>query len=311
MKLTICSVYFSKEQIKMLQKNILLVKKLNDNAQYEWMIANNSPDLTVVFGKKVDVMYGADYPKKIPSAFRGSYHHGQALNLLIRKIKTRFVCILDPDFYIVRKNFINEILCYMEKNNLAFFGAPWHPKWYNKIRHFPASHCIFIDLNKVPKEKIDFRPDYTKNELANIQKNIYPLLFNFHPQHITLSYIKKRLVLFLKAILLFDRKIISSSKDTGFRLYIYALKKGLKYEALKPVYKLSQDFLQPKYALSGLNLFIERFLPDGMCYIPKDRAYFTQIGYKAGAREQFLWKDKVFGFHIRGKSKEMFKKLTK
>src|SRR3546814_11512234 len=60
------------------------------------------------------------------------------------------VCSSDlPDFYVVRRGWIEDVLNHMAANRLAIFGAPWHPFWFNKFRGFPCAHFMAIDRSRV------------------------------------------------------------------------------------------------------------------------------------------------------------------
>lgn len=108
-----------------------------------------------------------------PKACRGSYQHAAALNRFIheQEVQTRFLLILDPDFFILQKNWIKEVCKHMETCGLWFFGAPWHPKWFSKHRYFPCVHCLFIDTKYVKYRDLDFTPDLVERGAKADKRN--------------------------------------------------------------------------------------------------------------------------------------------
>jgi GT2 family glycosyltransferase len=164
-------------------------------------------------------MQGPTHKKRLYGS--ASYHHGEGLNLCISNIKTRFLLVLDPDFYIVMHNWIRKVVSYMQEENIAILGVPWHPYRYRKWRYFPAVHCTFFDLSKVSKDILDFRPDY----------ETYP------PVKKRFSAIRKRLKRF-DPLKMHRRKYINCSADTGFRIYKRCYNDhSIKTECFTPVYK--------------------------------------------------------------------------
>src|SRR5262249_19037971 len=93
---------------------------------------------------------------------RSSYHHGSALTVNLKDIRDRFLLVIDPDLFVVYPNWIRETTEHMIRQQLCFFGTPWHPRWYTKYRYFPAVHFLLIDLQRVSLTQLDFRPELTE-----------------------------------------------------------------------------------------------------------------------------------------------------
>jgi hypothetical protein len=303
-ELTICSsaIPIDKPYIKL---NWELTKRLNRKDGWVWLVLADNDEgppgekIAGIGDERYVIIEGIECETTGPS--RGSYHHAAALNKALGCIHTRFVLFLDPDFYIVRKTWMDDVIAHMVNNNLAFFGVPWHPKLHNKYRHFPAVHCLFIDLEKAPVESLDFTPNLDKAFTRfDVTKGKLPLI------------LRQRLgpvVKTLKALTLEDRQSIGSSRDTGYLLFKqYGGDNSLRSECVTPVFRPRSDFRGPAYAKSRLNLLIERALPDRMCFIPKKPNYYTKTGFRemgyfdASSRqwEEFIWHDQPFGFHFRG-----------
>lgn len=290
--LTIISVVFNIGHEQFLKKNIQLIQKLNPQLNIKWLVCNNRLDKHKLKINNIKEVNGVVYPKNIPPVIRGSYHHASALNKLINLTKTRFVLTLDPDFFIIRPNAILEILRYMDKHNLDMIGATWNPKWYNKIRYFPSAHCLFINLKKINKKKLDFLPGYTKKEYLNLdKKSLLDLIY--------LKIKNKTLKDLLFSLNFSNRLNISSSKDTGYKIY---LNKKIIFEYFTPSFRYKNNNLILDSSInSSFNRIVEYLLPDRLSYIPKNKKSFTNQQFiKNDSIEQFYWQNKPFGIHFRG-----------
>jgi hypothetical protein len=160
-ELTICSVsYHSRFHLAM---NYELTRQTSDN--FRWLVVQNGPPEDL---PHFSVIPGASRPTKIPAgnpAIKAvSYHHAMGLNLALPHIRTRFAAFMDPDFFIIPP--LAEVLNYMDRRGLAFFGAPYaiDP---NKPRRqdFPCAFCMFVDTQKVDIAKFNFLPDSARTDI--------------------------------------------------------------------------------------------------------------------------------------------------
>ena len=228
-----------------------------------------------------------------PPNSRDNYHHTEGLHRALELVTSRYLLILDPDFYIVRENWWEEVRAYLGARRLAFFGSPWHPKFTDKYRYFPAVHCMFIDLAKVNLGDLDFHPWPGRAAAISARVN--------SPSWLTRTWARVTL-----------QHRWREPVDTGTRVYLrYASDPTVRSECLVPVYRLPQDLPggRPPTLRSRL---VERILPDSLCYVPKRRGYFTDRGFReAGAWasmpedwEEFMWRGEPFGFHVRRNNKK-------
>jgi len=295
-ELTVCSVYHSLETQCLLELNWDFAKKLNPNQSMVWIVADNTP---IGYTDKVDenkfkVVPGADRVDPVPSWLTGSYRHGHALNNALKYIKTRFVVFLDIDFYIVRPRWMDEIIRHMAVNGLSFFGVPWHPAHFKKYRYFPCHHTLFVDLDRIPLRNLDFLPEYDKRLQRTVTMRI-----------------GRKLRKLLKRIGMGERVNLSRSRDTGYAIYrrYYNGKRG-DCECPQPVFEPHSD-LAHLVIPSRWNRVLEAFLPDRFCFVPKRGGYYVDKGFRENgyfdARgrgwEEFVWRGKPFGFHLRGSHK--------
>ena len=270
--LTILSVSFHSAQY--LRRNRELTELLNasrDRASWEWIVVDNTPQNNperLSDGEGFEILEGVAMPN-LTGHGKGSYHHAMALHKGLLRVKGRFLLVLDPDFYITKKNWMDMALSHMAKHGLAFFGAPWHPR-HNKYRYFPCVHCLFIDLEKIPLETLDFTPD------LDVQKEIPLDPFPQRPSE--RQHVRTRILSLLSKILRFFlgqtyEKMMKSvrvgySRDTGYRIYErFSHNKHFPFEVVTPVDKSSR-----------VSTIFSALLPDKYSALPKKIGYSTKKG---------------------------------
>lgn len=152
-----------------------LTRRLNPGQPLRWRVMENYPKPEIKQGRlRHDLLLADGFevsPGKYVAAFvkdgvipwhvlnRGSYQHAAAINSMLKEVTTRYVLVMDPDFFIVRPNWIAETLAHMQRNKLAWFGAPFFADEYMRYRYFPSIICSLIDLEQVDQNAIDFSPD--------------------------------------------------------------------------------------------------------------------------------------------------------
>ena len=182
--ITIVSV-LGPEDKSYITRNINLIKKLNKRDNYIIYLIDNfyeSSNNFKINDQNIFVHKGVSQNNSINSNFRGSYQHAESLNMFMKenKILTNYLLVLDPDFFILQNEWIKNVAEFMETDDIDFFGSPWHPKWYTKYRDFPCVHCLFMNMNRVKHESLDFLPNLInktslkklKNKSKNIKKDI-------------------------------------------------------------------------------------------------------------------------------------------
>jgi hypothetical protein len=317
LNLTICSVSFHSRDC--LELNLKLTKALNTQDNWTWIIINNSPrnnnEEESLEDDKCLVIDGVSPDTNLPYSCIGSYHHATALNRALDYIKTRYLLILDPDFYIVRQDWVQFVVDYMESNHLVFFGVPWHPKWYTKYRYFPCVHCLFIDLNKISKENIDFTPNilpaierkrtsiekkrlqkqekieqkklkkqaksHNKDRAKSLLQDLWDIrkVFNFKKLEKNIRKKFKLVKNIRKKLLTNKRQSIGASHDTGYKIFeLYGNKLEYKTECALPVFRPAFEAQSPEHVL-WYNKVYEHFLPDRLCFIPKKRGSYSRVGF--------------------------------
>jgi hypothetical protein len=224
----------------------------------------------------------------------GSYHHGAGMNLTLPHIATRFALFCDPDFFIIKTGWMQEVVHHMAARGIGVFGAPWHPRWVYKNRYFPCVHCMFVDLRRIPRSGLDFRPDY--EAIPGYARR---------PDTEERAAPRRRLGLakLPDPFKLRKRRCIGCSRDVSWRIaHHVAADASIRVECLQPVFVPRRTGFQYK---------IERLLPDRLCLVPKRKGYFTERRFEdhglpdfaARGWEEFLWRGEPFGFHVRSQPK--------
>lgn len=303
--ITICTVSFHSKYH--LEINRELFREMNtDIPSCDWIVIENTPlgeAGRLDSGSGVFKVFPGIDIKEIEGKYLPNYHHGAAMNIALKHVKTRFVLILDPDFFIIKKNWVSEVISFMLAEDLGLFGAPWHPRWYGKYRYFPCAHCLFIDLDKMKIPDLDFIPRDCR--VLSGQKS---------PGGRVPSFVKAvlRPALSFFYWLIFNRFNIGKECDTGYNLWKKSRDRNIKSSCLTPVFRPLRDFLGPSYLVSSLALAVEKLLPERLCYVPKKSGSYSRTGFKERGYpdvssmewEEFLWRNDVFGFHLRGYPKK-------
>jgi hypothetical protein len=277
LEITICSVSYGCYEY--LDLNWELTKTLNKETNIRWLIADNA------IGSREKRMPVSDerfiiYEGEPKGQLNANSHHAQSLMMLLEHVNSRFVLVLDPDFYVIRKNWVEDMVNHMKHENLTFIGVPWHPSAYKKIRYFPSPHCLLIDLKNLEKADLNFLPGIEKRE----EDRRWKKLLRLYGHHVGVL----------------ERLKIGVRKDTGYRIKErFSGQQDIHFECLQAVFKPNRG---------ALSNFIDHFMPDCLSFRPKKRGYttdaaFSEIGlpfdpYGKGC-EEFMWQGKPFGFHVR------------
>lgn len=146
MDLTVILVNFKSEAL--LNFNYQLLTDLNPNINLKWIVVDNTPNNEELRRHELDPRFTVLPSVARPEHLYGdsSYHHALGLNSCLPHIKTRYLLVLDPDFYIVMPNALAKVLDFIEKANAGFIGVPWHPKRSIKYRGFPVSIVYLLIL---------------------------------------------------------------------------------------------------------------------------------------------------------------------
>jgi hypothetical protein len=298
--LTICSVYHRKETRDLILLNHKLTRALNTNASIRWVVVDNSPHTARVSppGEDIEVLKGfeiSDFERMYAKPIVYAYHAASALNRVLPHCDTRYVLFLDADFFIVRPNWIHDVLSFMLDRGIVAFGSPWHPQYSGKIRYLPTHHCLFVDTSRIPVMELDFQPDYpfASTHLSTNPSGSFP---------VRRPHMSSILGKFVSTIM--DRWHVGSSRDLSYRVARLLRESSLPVGLLQPVWK-------PKDHGHALSQFVDACLPERFAMMPKQRGFFSLTGFKETGRhdfyaemmEEYLWQGHPFAVHIRNTSK--------
>ncbi len=198
----------------------------------------------------------------------------------LRFVSSRYALLLDHDFFVIRPDWIRQVLDRVQTKRLAFFGSVWHPRWSYQPRDFPSVHFMLIDLERVPVQELDFAPDMASNRLDAL-----------------ISHPRLPIPGALRTLLQ-----VGQFRDTGWRVRQRFRDSGLRFECLTPHF----DVRAALEDAPPLHRLAQRWLPDRRSPIPRTKAVTEQsflrglspLAYRSGW-EEFYWHDRPFAFHLR------------
>ncbi len=262
-----------------------------------------------VFAATASVEPDAAERRRLLEKYLASYHHAEALSLALEQVKTRYAVVVDPDFYVIRPDWIAAVLEHMDAAGLAAFGAPWSPRWYQKFRGFPCTHLMVLDLERRPWSRDMLAPDLVGGgrRYASPAWTDYPGV-RAKGRAPAASYLLRNAIAAVSEDVR-QRASIGASRDTGYRLALdFARDPALKAETLTPVFAPQDGFMPAAVSRPQLTGPLEAMLPDRLRYLPRGAGRPSPTGFKERGYpdfrgrgwEEFLWRDEPFAFHVRG-----------
>jgi hypothetical protein len=270
-----------------------LIEATNPATPFKLIVVDNSspgaPRLEID-DPRCEVIGGFEPDMSLSDHGRGSYHHAAALNMAVRQVQTPFLLVLDPDFFVLYRNWIAEALAHMRRRRLKLFGAPWHYSWNRKWRYFPCVHFLMIDLAQIRPGGLDFTPDLRRDEEEG------SAMHNWLRRH---------------APVLRNRLLLESRRDTGWRLHQRFAGDGGAGLTL-PVLDSRTEFRSPPRLATPFGRWLERRLPRRISFLPAPGTYveeaeapaFRRPSIRTLAPERFIWRGAPFAVHLRGNMRE-------
>jgi GT2 family glycosyltransferase len=325
--ITIISVSYKSKEL--LEVNYNLVKLLNPNTQFQWIVVQNTPESELDKDLSMDdprfmMIKGPTLTKvERENSFYRSIHHAKAINLALSYTNADLILTLDPDCFILMPDWITLVTKHMEKESLVFFGAPYHPKQFTHYRGFPTVICMFINrrlMQELNYFSLDFTPAFEGRVFLNESLN-NAINYHRHPKHFLefFSSSKRKPPLLLRDCLLImkesfkylayscfsldfkkfcerlDQFNVRSCRDTGYKIYDH-YRLLLKHQTLE-IFALDHRSVSAK--------FFESILPDRYRSYPRNASFITKksdlsfIEFGENG-EQFFWNNQFFGFHRKG-----------
>lgn len=296
-RLTICSVSFGEGPLLALNRR--LTAHLNEVVP-RWLAVRNMPvqtadDTLGEEGSGFDLVEGVALDEgTVGTRAPRSMHHALALNLVPQHVDTRFVMYLDPDCFVVRPDWVEEVLAHMLAHDLATFGVPYHPRAPRKIRYVPCGVGMVVDTQRLALEGLDWTPGTVEDRDRGMES----------------SRADRMIQALLTAAKMPHRLTAGASVDTGVDFY-------RRHRAERAATECAQSVMQAGYMRAKLKhpreRVLEVLLPDRYCWLPKQPGYitdrsFAHAGYEDTATmgcEEFMWRDEPFALHLRGGPPEL------
>jgi hypothetical protein len=272
------------------RQQLELIEALNPGTPFKLVVVDNSshgePELKID-DPRCEVIGGVEPDMTLPEHGRGSYHHAAALKLGLARVATPWLLVLDPDFFVLYRNWIAEVIEHMRARRLKLFGAPWHYAWSRKWRYFPCVHFLMIDVSQIGLGELDFTPDLRKDEE------------DASPLH---QWLKAH------APVLRNRLLLESRRDTGWRLHRRFGAVCGAFGLTQPVLDSHTEFRTPARLQTPFGRWLERRLPRRRSFLPAPGTYvesdqapaFRRPSIRALAPERFVWRGAPFAVHLRG-----------
>jgi hypothetical protein len=266
--LSIVSVKFGSAAL--LERSVRLVQDLNPNTQFEWLVVNNDFETNFAMSG-VRLLEGVPKPR---ANDKGSTHHALALNLALESVQTRHVLLLDHDFFVLRPNWIVEVIVHLRRHNLAVLASQWHPRWSYQPQRLPSVHFMLLDLEQF--SGLDFRPDFHGNRLDAF-----------------LSSPRLPMPAMLRSVLQ-----TGAYRDTGWRLLEQLQSRA--FECLD----VAVDLPRLEADSPWLHRLAQRRLPQRWSPLPKSMRGYTDAHFLLPQAlelgwEEFFWQGTPFAFHLR------------
>jgi hypothetical protein len=295
---------------------------LNPGSKVKWVVVANDtkkPERLACQIEEGTLVLGrapADRTRDFP---KGA-HHAAGLHKAIDTVTTRFLLVIDPDFFIVRKGWIRDCLEYMVENKLSFFGAAHDPRRVSKFRYFPSVMCTFVDLGRVDRRKLDFSPGSYHAFTREGRRERKELREGRFRTPAVLRRVARELQYFA-----LRPSYLGRVQDTGYRIHahFYGHPKH-RADHATPVLRPETEWPLAFPERFSLAAAIRRLhlspplLPESYSLIPRRRGYVTSSGFRECGFptvskfgwEEHMWRGAPFGFHVTRHSRFHSMELT-
>ena len=177
-----------------------------------------------------------------------SSQHGALLNQLLKKVAhdhSRFIIIIDPDFFIVSKNWAQDLMDFMKDNSVAILGASYPETDCRLYFDFPTAYFSIIDSELLPLDELNYLPDENsikKSDNTPWKSDLLPNLTGYRrwaSKNIYINYL-----LFIVQSIFRWRSKSTFFRDTGWEMR-NKFKNKVKHEEFLFVDNLIFEFQDP------------------------------------------------------------------
>ncbi|MGH9695848.1 MAG: hypothetical protein ACRD5Z_16975, partial [Bryobacteraceae bacterium] len=266
-------------------KNVELTMHLNPGLKSRWIAVDNTlagPGACNSAVPGVEILPGVPRPR---ARDKGSLHHAMALEKALHEVRTRFVLFMDPDFFVIRANWVEIVLSHVAEQGLGIFGSVWHPRWFYQYRNFPSVHFMLVDLHQIPLTQVDLKPLISDDrwwQIINRDRTPWPRILR-------------------------DTLKAQRCRDTGWQIYRrYRDDPAISVETLLPHYVPPED-ARYKWERRLAPLLREswRKYPDSGTFTEESFVKAQCPQAYAQAWEEFFWREAPFAIHLRRVGRSM------
>ena len=105
-----------------------------------------------------------------------SFQHGSVIDLLVDKYIDKSVVsiILDPDFFIINKEYLTRLIAKMDSENLDLIGVNYPIQSFRNGLDFPTCYFIVFRPNFFVDYVVSFKPDTKQFVYHNVDLHLLP-----------------------------------------------------------------------------------------------------------------------------------------
>lgn len=324
--LTIISVSYKSKAL--LEANYRLVKALNPGTAFRWLVVQNTPASALgadlpMDDSRFEMIRGpvlTEFERQ--SMAYGSFHHAKALTIAANYTDADLILTLDPDCFVLKPNWINQLTQHVQRESLAFWGTPYHPRNFKCYRDFPnvifmlinrrllqESHCFTLDfMPQVDHRRFALPVIHAVRQQTERDRHLLGFFLNWeasdavrrggmrlhsYQRHPSLKLSDWRIVLNEWLSRYFPQLKVGTYGDTGIKLF-QQYHSSSRHQQLE-VY--ARDERTPWTKL------LESILPDCYRTFPRNRGHICLAADPFlkdfdSQCEQFYWNNEMFAFHV-------------
>jgi hypothetical protein len=161
---TVVTVNFGLAHLVLAQRRLMLASA-REPWRLAWLVADNSPSPAQAatlaahrigtIHRTAEIARGASRAR--PDRSPRSTAHAAALNVLLRKVETRFVLVIDPDVLFMAREW--DVVLRRRLDGRVIVGVPYHPtRPFKYHRATPTVTMFLADMSWLRRACIDFSP---------------------------------------------------------------------------------------------------------------------------------------------------------
>jgi hypothetical protein len=152
------------KSINYIEYQLKILYELNNPKDFDLIIIDNSEPTEINFLKKLSSKYQDEF-KNISLIvnenfndnfkLRTSSQHAEGLNLILQQANSKFLLVQDPDFFWIKKDYLNILGSEIESGSLVV-GAPYGVSIKTGKPDFPSSFGCAYNLIEIKQDQLNF-----------------------------------------------------------------------------------------------------------------------------------------------------------